>query len=43
MNTTHIHGVGDGAPWIADQVECILGAQGYEYSSSSTSIIWETG
>ena len=25
---THIHGVGDGAPWIADQVECIFGAQG---------------
>ena len=25
---TQIHGVGDGAPWIADQVECIFGAQG---------------
>ncbi len=25
---TQIHGVGDGAPWIADQVECVFGAQG---------------
>ncbi len=25
---TQIHGVGDGAPWIADQIECVFGAQG---------------
>ncbi len=25
---TQIHGIGDGAPWIADQVECVFGAQG---------------
>ena len=25
---TQIHGVGDGAPWIADQVACVFGAQG---------------
>jgi len=25
---TQAHGVGDGAPWIAEQVECVFGAQG---------------
>jgi hypothetical protein len=25
---THVHGVGDGAPWIADQVDAQFGAQG---------------
>ena len=25
---TQVHGVGDGAPWIADQVESVFGAQG---------------
>jgi len=25
---THIHGVGDGATWIADQFECVFGVQG---------------
>jgi len=25
---TRIHGVGDGAPWIAEQIECVFGAQG---------------
>jgi len=25
---TQVHGVGDGAPWIAEQIECAFGAQG---------------
>jgi hypothetical protein len=26
---THVHCIGDGAPWIADQVDRVFGTQGY--------------